>query len=226
MDGYKVVKISLIVIECLAFITEFVLIMKLAFLYGTRNPDRKKKGRTATAILIAFVIFGASYVAYYQVTVKQYENISLLDNPTTIEISSDSIKNGEWAKEVGFKNGNKSPDLSWNAVENAKTYAIVMIDHDGNNWLHWFDYSKECKVSAGEFTNASDGYVGPYPPSGTHNYTVYVFALRSESKGVSEKLDTAGADIEAIAKELGDGKTAEYANILAYGTLVGTYSAE
>jgi phosphatidylethanolamine-binding protein (PEBP) family uncharacterized protein len=112
--------------------------------------------------------------------------------------------------------------LQWKAVEGATTYAVIMVDPDGNNWLHWTAATDKTCLEQGEYTGEKAGYVGPYPPSGTHHYIVYVFALKETPSSLTEKIDSAGADIETIAKELNSGQISEN-NILAVGKIEGTY---
>ena len=95
-----------------------------------------------------------------------------------IVITSADLKDGEWNDVITHTafGENKSPQLSWNAVDGAGCYAIIMIDPDGNNWLHWIETDiRQNDIPTGYSSN--DKYIGPYPPAGTHHYIVYVYAL-------------------------------------------------
>lgn len=118
---------------------------------------------------------------------------------------------------------NKSPQLSWDAVEGASCYAVCMFDEDAN-WLHWLvtDIQKT-SLQAGEYT-AKNQYVGPYPPKivGRHHYRIEVFALKQEPDKVSGKMDSSES-YKTIVDSLNvvGGRTD---NILARGNIIGTYA--
>ena len=138
-----------------------------------------------------------------------------------IIISSTDLNGGVWNETItNTEYGeNKSPQLSWNKIKDAGCYAIIMIDPDGNNWLHWIETDiKENDISSGYSSN--DRYIGPYPPAGTHHYIVYVYALKEPRDITSAKLDRGSNDINSIQEELSkDG------NCLGYGMIDGTYTA-
>jgi Raf kinase inhibitor-like YbhB/YbcL family protein len=95
------------------------------------------------------------------------------------------------------KGRNYSPPLSWiNIPAGTKSLALIGIDPDGGNWIHWvlynipsttnhlnenlpknpvlLDHSQQGKNSWG-----SIGYDGPAPPQGTgiHHYYFKLYAL-------------------------------------------------
>ena len=131
--------------------------------------------------------------------------------------------------DIGKEQGeNKSPQLSWEPVEGANAYGILMIDTDAGNWLHW---------KTGMVTTAgiplgyagADTYVGPYPPAGTtHSYTIYVAALREADANVIGFLDGRNdyadytPDKLLCSMDVTDGGSA--GNVIAVGTITGTYS--
>lgn len=99
---------------------------------------------------------------------------------------------------------NISPEISWEAVDGAASYAVYIFDVSASGWVHLklIDCTKT-SLSEGELTR--DNYVGPYPPSGDHCYRITVYALKAtpdETKGtlncstniekVETCLDTAG----------------------------------
>ena len=69
-------------------------------------------------------------------------------------------------------------------------------------------------------------YIGPYPASGTHTYTVYVFALKYDPFAVGAiYFDGQGNDIEQIAKELNNSPYTDYNNVIGYGKVSACYTA-
>lgn len=138
-----------------------------------------------------------------------------------IVITSADLKDGEWNEVITNTafGENKSPQLSWNAVDGAGCYAIIMIDPDGNNWLHWIEINiRQNDIPTGYSSN--DKYIGPYPPAGTHHYIVYVYALKEPRNVTSARLDRGSNDIDLIMDELMEGE-----NCLGYGIIEGTYTA-
>lgn len=145
----------------------------------------------------------------------------------TFEVTSVNLNDGVW--DVVISNTslgeNQSPELSWEEVEGATTYAIYMVDVTAGNWLH---------LKAGDIITttleagslSSTQYVGPYPPSGTHDYVVYVFALKSAPTKVRGVLDSSNAELDFLFASLDVNESGETGNVISYGVLPGTYSAE
>ena len=96
-----------------------------------------------------------------------------------------------------------SPELTWkNAPRQTKTFALIVHDPDApraGGFTHWVAYNmpanenhlpqatpKGDKLSGGGVQGKNDfgqlGYRGPCPPSGTHRYYFYLYALDSELK--------------------------------------------
>jgi hypothetical protein len=139
----------------------------------------------------------------------------------TFELSSDDLHDGVWDTVITkTANGeNCSPQLSWKAVDGAGAYAIFMIDTSAGNWLHWASVSgSETSLQTGWASEHE--YVGPYPPNGTHDYEVYVFALKNSPQRIKGAFDSSNAKMFAYFGEL-DG---EGGNILSYGHIKGTYT--
>lgn len=97
---------------------------------------------------------------------------------------------------------NYSPPLSWTgAPEGTKSFAILVTDPDGRNWLHWLQFNIPADLTElreavggpdmgvkGVNDFGENGYGGPCPPSGTHRYIFTLYALDtmlSLSKGAS-----------------------------------------
>jgi len=124
---------------------------------------------------------------------------------------------------------NTSPELSWNAVPGAQSYALIMHDPDAprqNGFTHWLIQNipstithllsginnKEKIGNTGiQLANSSGkkGYMGPCPPSGTHRYYIKLYALDIPELPLAENK----ADLEG--KIIG--------HVLATSELMGTY---
>ena len=251
MDIYNIIKLILTIIYVISSLLGFIFIVWWLFMFLSRNPDKKKRNNIAKVILISFIITVISLFAHFIVAVKQYSRPLDISTLPTFNVTSDDLHEGVWDDKIGAKHGNLSPELSWDKVSSAEKYAIVMIDHDGNNWLHWFSIVDSNKdgdtdindesvndnkssdettdtiiIPSGAFNNIDNGYVGPYPPSGTHNYTVYVFALIGDTYSLNIQLDKGGTDLQSIVEQLDSGLYTDYHNIIAVGTLEGSYSAD
>lgn len=120
------------------------------------------------------------------------------------------------------KGENQSPAVSWDAVEGAACYVVVMFDETAN-WLHWVSEPfSGVELDQGAFMS-TDTYVGPYPPksSGRHQYRIEVFALKIAPDAVIGKLDAANvyADIVGNLDKSGGAE----GNILARGYVLAAY---
>ena len=129
-----------------------------------------------------------------------------------------------------------SPALAWQAVEGAKSYALVMEDPDADKpkpFVHWLAWNIPGDMTGlpeglhthprltepedlrqGSNSRGSTGYFGPKPPagSGTHRYHFQLFAL-------DRVLDVPpGADRDTLLEAM-------RGHVLGRATLVGTYDA-
>lgn len=96
---------------------------------------------------------------------------------------------------------NTSPELAWkNAPSGTKTFALIVHDPDAprsGGFTHWVVYDIPAKVNhirqgapqgeklpgggtQGRNDGGKIGYMGPCPPSGTHRYYFYLYALDVE----------------------------------------------
>ncbi len=147
-----------------------------------------------------------------------------IDTLTRFDLTSASIADGEWKTETGLKEKNISPELTWDAVDGASKYAVIMIDDTtANKWLHWFTIVDKTHLDEGEFTDSTTDYAGPYPPE-THNYDVYVVALAEDPGDVAFKLDTPGGDIAERLTSLNNKTDGSTGNVLAYGLVEADYT--
>lgn len=161
-----------------------------------------------------------------------------INNISSFDLTSGNLTDGIWDDVITNTNvgDNLSPELSWEPVEGANYYNIYMVDELAGNWLHWrveglTDAGLEagvCDKEAENISNDSENeimaqYVGPYPPGGTHTYTVYVFALK-EMPDISElgDFDDSGNDVNDIAEKLNGDQN----NLVGVGKLSGSYTAK
>lgn len=136
----------------------------------------------------------------------------------TFEIKSESIVYGEWKKEIGNKNGNISPDLSWEKIDSASAYAVLMIDLDENYYhLHGYALTDANHLKPGDF--ADENYVGPYPSS-PHNYCIYVYALKEKPENVNLLVDKQNCDFESLFDLLNKDNPG---NVISYGSITASY---
>ncbi|MBQ5311283.1 MAG: hypothetical protein ILP19_04490 [Oscillospiraceae bacterium] len=137
-----------------------------------------------------------------------------------IEVRSSDLHDGVWDSIItNTKNGsNVSPELSWDKVDGASGYVVYMVDTTAGNWLHW----RSDVVTGTELSQGYAGkreYVGPYPPSGTHTYEIYVYALGGTPEKIPGYFDSQNANFDDF-----DDKLDEQASLLAYGHISGTYT--
>ncbi len=141
-----------------------------------------------------------------------------------LNLSSDDLSDGVWNSVIASNGSgqNLSPELSFDAVEGAEEYAVVMIDPDGNNWLHWIASGiKRTHLSQGENPGS---YQGPYPPSGTHTYEVTVYALKAAPDALPGTFDAAGNSPEDLLAGM-DTAGGLRGNVIVSETISGTYTA-
>jgi Raf kinase inhibitor-like YbhB/YbcL family protein len=156
-------------------------------------------------------------------------------NGTLSVSSSDFPNNGAMPAALSEYAEAASPQLSWSAVPNARSYVVIMEDPDAKplspivHWLMWNipasitrlpqGIQKQARLSdpegimQGRNTRGSLGYTGPHAPVGEteHHYHIQVFALDG-SLNVP-----IGADRDTLLMQM-DG------HVIAKGELVGRYS--
>lgn len=144
----------------------------------------------------------------------------------TIELTSKDLHDGVWDTVITNTNAgsNVSPQLSWEEVEGADSYVIYMVDNSANSWLHWISKDvKETELEQGWADTRE--YVGPYPPGGTHEYEIYVIALKNPVSELYGTFDKGNMTFEKNKYNCDITDDGESGNILAVGTLTGTYTA-
>ena len=145
------------------------------------------------------------------------------DSLPVIEVTSEAANNGEWDVDIGLKEGNLSPELTWDEVDGAGCYAVFMIDVSTTTWLMWYVIVDTTHFDKGRYTDSTE-YVGPYPP-GAHDFIVYVVALKDEPKISSYPLDQITGDIDDKLNVLNIDTEGNTGNVLAYGSVKATYTS-
>jgi Raf kinase inhibitor-like YbhB/YbcL family protein len=143
------------------------------------------------------------------------------------KLTSSAFDHGqEMAQKCGKKAENVSPPLAWeDAPEGTKGFAVALVDTHpvAGNYVHWLvDGIDPQRRSLEEGAAGGPGglagarelkpYVGPFPPSGTHDYEFTIYALDAQT------LDLRG---DAGLKEF---TRAAEAHSLATATLVGKFT--
>jgi Raf kinase inhibitor-like YbhB/YbcL family protein len=142
-----------------------------------------------------------------------------------LRLQSPAFDDGqEMAQKYGNKVDNISPPLEWDGTpEGTKALALACVDiHPvARNFVHWLvaDIPPQTNslpegaagASSPGFTEIKP-YVGPFPPSGTHDYEFTLYALRVERLGVRP-----GATLQQFRQ------TATQ-NSLATATLIGKFT--
>lgn len=136
----------------------------------------------------------------------------------TFEVTSESIFYGGWKKEIASTKGNVSPELSWEKVEGATEYAVLLVDLDeGNYHLQGYGIVKDNHIDAGALNKVQ--YVGPYL-EGYHYYKAYVFALREDVSDVNLLVDNQNVDEASLIKQFTK-KNSD--NVISFGTITCIY---
>ncbi len=141
------------------------------------------------------------------------------------DVTSEDLHDGVWDTVItNTGNGdNVSPQLSWEGEEDAVSYVIYMIDTSAENWIHW----KSNDVTETELPRgwaSSDEYIGPYPPSGTHDYEIYVVALKKPVTWLQGEFDAADPDFAEHLLLLDIAYDGSSGNMIGYGHIKGTYT--
>lgn len=144
-----------------------------------------------------------------------------------IRVTSESLTpDGKWLTVINSAQAdppgsNLTPQLSWDKVEGAEFYAIYMVDNSASYWLHWRAKNvKETSLPLGAELEESS-YIGPYPPSGTHEYEVIVYALKQAPAKYPGTFDSAMTPLGTIEQKL-DTIDGVPGNIIGKGSIRGT----
>ena len=143
-------------------------------------------------------------------------------------VTSESLDGNVWIESCSNTDGgeNASPELSWEPVDGAAVYVIYMVDINANNFLHWKS-ADVTETSLPQGWAPSSDYVGPYPPSGqTHQYNIYVFALKAPVGRVKGSINTPAAKIQEFMDSLDTDADGNTGNIVAVGRIIGNYTVK
>ena len=146
----------------------------------------------------------------------------------TFELTSEDLQDGVWADIISntMEGSNVSPQLTWEAVPDAACYVIYMVDTSAGDWLHWKKNDVTETTLPQGWEQTSD-YLGPCPPSGTtHDYEVYVIAIKEPVERAKGALKSANPSFYANVWALDTPAEGVTGNILAYGHLVGTFTED
>ena len=141
-----------------------------------------------------------------------------------MRITSENLHDGVWDTVItNTKKGrNVSPELSWDEMDGTGEYTVYMLDPSAGNWMHWRAHGIT-KTHLDEGADVGE-YIGPYPPSGTHTYIVYVFALKTAADSYPGSFDAGNKGIGDIIAGL-DKAGGKSGNLIAQGSLSGIYTA-
>jgi len=146
----------------------------------------------------------------------------------TFELTSEDLHDGVWDDVISntMEGSNVSPQLTWEAVPDAACYVIYMVDTSAGDWLHW----KKNDVTETTLTQGweqTSDYLGPCPPPGTtHDYEVYVIAIKEPVERAKGALKSSNPNLYANVWALDTPTEGVTGNILAYGHLVGTFTED
>lgn len=146
----------------------------------------------------------------------------------TFELTSEDLQDGVWADVISNTEAgsNVSPQLTWEAVPDAACYVIYMVDTSSGDWLHWKKNDVTETTLPQGWEQTSD-YLGPCPPSGTtHDYEVYVIAIKEPVERAKGGLKATNPNFYANVWALDTPAEGVTGNILAYGHLVGTFTED
>jgi Raf kinase inhibitor-like YbhB/YbcL family protein len=130
----------------------------------------------------------------------------------------------EMAQKYGKRAENVSPPLEWaDPPEGTSSFALAFVDIDpiARDYVHWLVADLSPQLSSlpegaagsrsSDFTEI-EPYVGPFPPSGTHDYEFTLYALRTNRLGLRP-----GASLQ-------DFRRAAAQNSLGTATLTGKFT--
>lgn len=178
-------------------------------------------------IIALAIIIGAVFI-FVEKTAENEVPLSI--TPTDMKITSPAFgHNQEIPSKYTCDADNISPELSFSEVpKNAKSLALICHDPDApgqGGWTHWVvinmdpatsDIGENSKPRSGLETTTDfgkPGYGGPCPPSGSHRYYFYLYAL-----------DTT-LDLDATATKEGV-EAAMEGHILEKAELIGNYKRQ
>ena len=140
-------------------------------------------------------------------------------------VTSNSLKDGYWDEITAntVAGQNLSPDLAWEPVEGASSYAIYMVDINTHYFLHWVQ-GDITETSLPQGFAGSKYYIGMYPPAGsTHVYNVYVIALKNPVERVKGSVNGISPKFPDFITALDTDKDGNTGNIISVGKISGKF---
>lgn len=148
-----------------------------------------------------------------------------LEDFETFSVTSEDLTGGVWDDIISNtdRGENRSPQLSWDPVDEASEYAIYMIDTNSNNWLLWKSLTSETELPEG-WAPQNTEYSGPNPGSGhVDNLVIYVVALRTPVDRLKGAVNGTNDKFESFILGLDIDSDGNPGNIAAYGIIAGTF---
>ncbi len=218
-----------------------IIIVAVATVLTLVAAVKTKKKVLVLTVMAEVIAIVCLYVLHLMIAIGQYKTVDIREEQVEtadasekqgFEVTSTDLNDGVWDDVISNtdRGENLSPQLSWSEAEGAKVYVAYMIDPDGGNWVHMKAVSYDTDLDRGEVRNElkteyiEPGYIGPYPPSGTHKYEVYVFALKEEKDRYPGVLDKPSDGIEKIMEKLDVFENGDTGNIITSGKTVGTFT--
>lgn len=138
-----------------------------------------------------------------------------------MKLTSIFSDNQEIPQKYGKMYNNISLPFSWSdAPADTKSFALTIVDKHpvARNYVHWMVVDIPASTESIKEGAAPEGcrvlkpYAGPFPPSGTHEYEVTLYALKAEQLVLPTK-PTLDQFISAVSQQT-----------LATATLKGTFT--
>jgi Raf kinase inhibitor-like YbhB/YbcL family protein len=141
-----------------------------------------------------------------------------------MKLSSTDFADGDpLSTRHGKKFGNSSPQLAWSDLPSGTaSLALTMVDTHpvARGYVHWF--VDGIPPVEGEFASGVGGevpvgreltpYAGPFPPSGTHEYVITLYALDASTPSLAA--DSSATDfLESVE-----------GHVVATASLMGTFT--
>ncbi|MBE5793176.1 MAG: hypothetical protein E7323_00645 [Clostridiales bacterium] len=142
-------------------------------------------------------------------------------------LTSEDLHDGAWDPVIAkTSDGSLSPQLSWEHVPGAACYVIYMVDTNVMDFVHWMS-NNVTETMLPQGWAVKEEYVGPYPPPfETHNYDVYVLALREPVEAIKGTFNAANVFFAKNVLYLDTPAEGITGNLLGYGYLSGTYTGK
>src|SRR5262249_38888 len=181
-------------------------------------PIERGQALRSNRVSLAFVLLLLPGIALVQ-SLAQRNDQNKGGGASMLELTSTAFQNeGKIERNLAWGGEDFAPGLSWQGVpQGTKSFALIVHDPDApraGGWTHWVVYNlpasttqlkenvpKQENLAGGGLQGVNDsgrvGYMGPCPPSGTHRYYFYLYALDQE---FSLKSRASKADLESAMR--------------------------